>query len=213
MTKPKLEPISSTPEPTPPATATAIPKFPSLDDLRLPQHFMESIGVKKLLLNVPVRKPARQEFVRTHPDSNSYTFNMLTFDLRTEGRPETYLVLPEVADALDGEARGVTLFTTISRQHVVFLWPIAIPPPDTTRPMGWWTSAREAAELAREKWLRLKPNMSLGAYEVFLASDQIAEPQWPEDLPTMHMLLELAAKGGRLISTIDHPVIKAMRGG
>jgi len=34
--------------------------------LRLSQNFVESVGVKKALLTVPVRKPGRQDFVRTH---------------------------------------------------------------------------------------------------------------------------------------------------
>jgi hypothetical protein len=55
--------------------------------------------------------------------------------------------------------------------------------------------------------------MHLGAYEPWAATNQTAEPQWPDDLPTMHVLLELAAKNGRLISSIDHPAIKALRGG
>ena len=33
--------------------------------LRLSQNFVESVGVKKALLTVPVRKPGRQDFVRT----------------------------------------------------------------------------------------------------------------------------------------------------
>jgi hypothetical protein len=35
--------------------------------LRLSQAFGEQAGVKKVLTTVPVRKPDRQSFIRTHP--------------------------------------------------------------------------------------------------------------------------------------------------
>ena len=46
-------------------TATPDPFHPS--NLRLSQAFTETVGVKKLLTTVPVRKPSPQDFVRTHP--------------------------------------------------------------------------------------------------------------------------------------------------
>ena len=46
----------------------------------------------------------------------------------------------------------------------------------------WHRSAAEAAELAMKRWLRLTANMSLGAYEVFEATGDLPEPEWP-DLP------------------------------
>ena len=39
-----------------------------LESIRLPQHYSEQIGVKKLLTTVPVRKPNRTQFFQTHPE-------------------------------------------------------------------------------------------------------------------------------------------------
>jgi hypothetical protein len=36
--------------------------------LRLDQSYADTVGVKKLLTTVPVRRPNRQDFVRVHPD-------------------------------------------------------------------------------------------------------------------------------------------------
>jgi hypothetical protein len=36
--------------------------------LRLSQDFAATVGVKKVLITVPVREPNKQEFVRVHPD-------------------------------------------------------------------------------------------------------------------------------------------------
>jgi hypothetical protein len=51
--------------------------------------------------------------------------------------------------------------------------------------------------------------MSLGGYEVFRASGQLAAPEWPE-LP-FRQLLSIAFKG-RFIDTLDHPVLRKLRG-
>ncbi len=52
--------------------------------------------------------------------------------------------------------------------------------------------------------------MSLGAYRIFEATGELPEPEWPVE--NMRDLLEIAFKGGRLIDSIDHPVLKRLRG-
>jgi hypothetical protein len=44
--------------------------FDNLSALRLDQSYADTVGVKKLLTTVPVRKPNRQGFVRVHPEQN-----------------------------------------------------------------------------------------------------------------------------------------------
>ena len=39
--------------------------------LRLDQSFADTVGVKKHVTTVPVRKPNRQDFVRVHPDRST----------------------------------------------------------------------------------------------------------------------------------------------
>jgi hypothetical protein len=57
--------------------------------------------------------------------------------------------------------------------------------------------------------VRVKANMSLGAYEVYEASATIPEPTWPE--LTYQQMLAIAFKG-RLVDNFDHPVLKRLRG-
>jgi hypothetical protein len=59
------------------------------------------------------------------------------------------------------------------------------------------------------KWVRMKANMALGAYELFLAESKIPDPTWP-DLPFSE-LYRIAFKD-RLINVPDHPVIRRLRG-
>jgi hypothetical protein len=109
---------------------------------------------------------------------------------------------------LIGETVTKTVFTAINRQKVLFFWPVTIPPPDG-RTNLWWDSAREAAELATTCWVRLTPNLSLGAYEMRIAQNAIPEPEWP-DL-SFQELIKIGFRG-RIIDRIDHPVILRLRG-
>jgi hypothetical protein len=68
---------------------------------------------------------------------------------------------------------------------------------------------REAVELAMERWLRIKANMGLGAYEIFVAEGPIREPNWPDI--SYQELIRLAFRD-RLITSLDHPVVKRLRG-
>ena len=87
--------------------------------LRLDQSFAaDTIGVKKLLTTVPVRKPNRQEFVRVHSES---AFRLTPAAIVEEKNDrETYLVTPAILPAVEGEYVIVTLLTAISRQGTLF---------------------------------------------------------------------------------------------
>ncbi len=73
----------------------------------------------------------------------------------------------------------------------------------------WSRSALEAADIARSGWVRVQSNMSLGAYEVFEATGDIPNPEWPET--PFKDLLRVAFKG-RFIDSLDHPVLRKLRG-
>jgi hypothetical protein len=51
--------------------------------------------------------------------------------------------------------------------------------------------------------------MALGAYDVFEATAEWPEPDWP-NVP-FNELLRVAFKG-KVIDTLDHPVLKRLRG-
>jgi len=176
-----------------------------LEKLRLSQNFAETVGVKKKIITVPVRKPHRQSFVRVHPDES---WRLETAVLEVKEDRETYLVDPVIWPELPGEIVPKVLFTTINRQGVVFLWPVRLPGEDG-RHDAWNQSALEAATLATTQWVRVVANMSLGAYEVFEATGNLPEPEWPDI--GFKELLEIAFKD-KFIQSLDHPVIRSLRG-
>src|SRR5262245_46284838 len=197
----------SKPTPVDPAAAptTAAPDPFDIASLRLNPSFLETAGVKKLLTTVPARRPSPQDFIRVHP-APEYRENFAMIDLKDDR--EDYLVRPEVLQELAGEVVFKTVFTAVNRQGVVFLWPIRLPAPDD-RKTEWPRSAREAAEMAMTRWVRMKANMSLGAYEITVAESVMADPVWPE--LSFPELVRIGFRG-RIITTLDHPVIKRLRG-
>ena len=175
--------------------------------LQLPQNFDAMLGIKKVLLTVPVRKPANEWFVQTHPDPN---YRLVTAVLELKEDKETYLVDPDLWSALSSESlfSPRAIFTTISRQGVVFMWPIRLPGPDG-KIDPWNKSALEAAAMATGQWVRVQSNMDLKAYEVFQAPANLPQPQWPDH--KFQDLLRAAFKDHH-ITTLDHPVLRRLRG-
>ena len=222
MSKPKLletPPVEETETPSSAAEETETPssaaeetETPSsaadpfdLASLRLNPSFIETAGVKKLLTTVPVKRPSPQDFVRVHP-ATEFRENFAMVDLKDDR--EEYLVLPAILPELTSEVVYKTVFTAVNRQGVVFLWPVRLPAPDERR-TEWPRSAREAAERAMTQWIRMKANMSLGAYEITVADSAMADPVWPK-VPYAE-LVQIAFRG-RIITTLDHAVIKRLRG-
>ena len=174
--------------------------------LRLNQNFADTVGVRKLLTTIPVRKPSRQDFVRVNPSPDYRLSPAAVVELREDN--EIYLVTPNMANELPNEFFTVMLLTAINRQGVLFLWPIKLPRPDG-RQLDWYRSAAEAAEQAMTDWVRVSANMQLGAYEVAIATANLPEPAWPE-LPFPE-ILKIAFRD-RIIDNIDHPVVRRLRG-
>lgn len=121
---------------------------------------------------------------------------------------ENYLVAPNLWTELPNEIKPTILFTTISRQKVLALWPIRLPD-ESGRRNEWNQSALEAAQLAMRNWVRVVPNMGLGGYDVYEAAGNLSEPEWP-DL-SLQQIVEIAFKG-RYIDNLEHPVLKRLAG-
>jgi hypothetical protein len=180
--------------------------FDNLSALRLNQSYADTVGVKKLLTTVPVRKPNRQEFVRVHPDP-AYRLTPAAIIEVKEDR-EVYLVMPDMATNLPGEFSTAMLLTTINRQGTLHIWPVKLPTPEG-RQNEWHRSAAEAAERAMKKWVRVTSSMSLGAYEIFEAGGDLPEPVWPDY--TFEEILKIAFRD-RVVDRADHPLVQRLLG-
>jgi hypothetical protein len=179
--------------------------FDNLAALRLSPEAAAAIGTREVLSHVPVRKPNRHEFIRVHPDAD---MSLATFVFVDKDQQETFFVAPEMRDALVGEVRPVLLVVAITRQGTVLVWPVPLPD-ESGRRNTWAEAAREAAELAKTRWVRLVPDMGLGAYRIYKAEGTLSDPVWPGK--TLKELLSIAFRD-RIIDREDHPVVKRLRG-
>jgi hypothetical protein len=178
-----------------------------LASLRLSQDFASAVGVKKLTTTVPVRKPSPEWFVRTHPDPD-YRIQTAVLELKEDR--EVYLVAPGLWPDLASERTFSPrlLVASINRQGVLFVWPVRLPGADG-KIDSWSRSAMDAADEAKSRWVRVTSNMSLGAYELAVATGQLPEPVWP-DL-SFKEILKIAFRD-KMISEWNHPVLQRLRG-
>jgi len=182
---------------------------PAADDpfdpkrLRIAPDYTTTTGVKKVLRTVPVRKPHRQEFVCVHPE---WRLDTAVLDLKEQH--ETYLVDPGVREELAADITLKTLYVAINTQDIVFIWPVRLPAEDG-RLDEWNRSAHGAAHEAVKGWIKVAANMALGAYDLLLPVSNLGPARWPEI--TLAELLKLAFKD-RYIQSLDHPVVRHLRG-
>jgi hypothetical protein len=141
---------------------------------------------------------------RIHPE-----LRITTTLFKSEAETEWYLVAPAARQFLEEEARAWAIYTAITTQGSVFLWPI--PLPDTEGKLNrWHESAHEAAGYAMQTWTRIRSSRDLGGYVTYTPTGRLDEPAWPEGL-TMSELMKLAFKH-RVIDGYDHPILKQLRG-
>ena len=179
--------------------------LPDLKSLRLPANYGATLGVKKLLTNVPVGKPKKPQFFRTHV-SDEMTFPAMILEIK-EAR-ESYVVVPDIAQEISELVRPVQLHAAIDRQNNVFLIPVPLPGEDGTR-NPWHESLAQAVEHAKLKWIRIAANMHAGGYDVYEAEGALPDPEWPSH--DIDALIQVAFRD-KIITGLDHPVVQSLLG-
>lgn len=138
-----------------------------------------------------------------HPDA-AYRIDTATIEVQEQR--ETYLVAPYLRSELSGDVQYKTLALATNRQGAIFIWPVRLPGADG-RLDPWNEAAREATMLATKSWIRIASN-GVG-YDVFTTIAALPEPEWPEQ--SFEQLLRIAFRG-RYINSIDHPLLRRLRG-
>jgi hypothetical protein len=174
-----------------------------LEKLKLTQDYEALAGVKKVITTIPVARPHRHLWIRVHPE---WQLEAAIFEDKTDRA--TYLIDPSCLSLLIGEVVGKVLYVYMDRQsRDLRIWPIRLPGEDGKLD-NWSKSALAAAQIAKNKWIRLASNQSLGAYDVFESKTSADDvPIWPEI--TFKEVLEIAFTD-YYINTSEHPVIKRL---
>lgn len=175
-----------------------------LSSVRLSQDFSSLAGTKKILTHVPVRRPAKHVFFRIHPGE---AYRLETAVVEMDG-DETYLIHPNLVSVIPELVRPVRLHLYVTRHGAIGLWAVKLPSEDGKR-NPWHESAAEAAQVAMVKWVRVVPNMDLGAYDVIAAENIPTEPAWPKK--TMEELVNKAF-ADRYVADEGHPLLRELLG-
>jgi hypothetical protein len=177
----------------------------NLEDHRISQDFESNIRVKKAIISIPVRRPGKQEFFRVHPKDD---MSFKTYALKVDADNEFYVVKPDLLSEVADCIIPVVLFTTINTSESMTLWPVKLPGSDG-KMNSWNQSAVEIAAIAKEKWVRLTSNRSIGAYEPLFPVDPLEDPEWPD--MNFQEIFRIAFKN-HYIDSPEHPVLKNLKG-
>lgn len=164
-----------------------------------------AITTEKVVLQIPVKRPNKQDFFRIHSDRANWPRVLLLTD---EATREVFLVSPTLHHAVANLAMPFVLYPYLTRAGDLGLWPVRSPGPDG-RSNDWWDSAHAAAEYAVDHWIRLESGP--GRYVPYRAVNEggFPEPIWPKN--ALSDLLRLGFEH-RLIQSGDHALLKKLRG-
>ena len=182
--------------------------FDDLGALRLsPSESGAGTGVdREVESTIAVRRPRPREYFRVHPDPDMSLTTTAVFD-REEMRNDVFLVAPNMRDVLVGETRPVLLMPAITRQDVMFVWPL--PLPVDGRQNDWHERARMALERGKTHWTRMAADMTLGTYRLYEPMEAQPDPVWPN--MKLEEILKVAF-AGKVIEGVDHPFIRRIQG-
>jgi hypothetical protein len=156
---------------------------------------------------VPVGKP--RDFFRTVPDK-LYRRRTQIYVHKAEGviDEQSYILAPAMHGRIP-EARPCTLVTVVYRDGSPRLWPIMFPR-DGEKDNEAWVSARAAAKVAMEKWIKLI--WVRGAYQTRDALDGYAPDPDFKKLPRFEELVRLGFGEHGVIRNTDHPIYRELFG-
>lgn len=178
--------------------------------LRLDQGFTQTSDVVKVFYQIPIGRPPKQDFFRSHPDA-AFRFPAAIIE-DENNRSEVFIVDSRLINELEGEWKLAILTPIMNRQNELTIWPVKQPVGDRI-PCAWHTSALQASVIAKDVWVRMTSNMRTKSYDVYQAPAQHKnnwpDPVWPD--MTMEELIDIAFRG-RVIDSLDHPLVKQLRG-
>ncbi len=177
-----------------------------LEEIRLSQDYQDMVGTVPVLTNVRVSKPSNYTFFRIRPGSD-WCVQIYLLDLGKDHG--CYVVHPNIAPFVGNLAVPNWLYTAITRDNAVFLFPVKIPRSEAAA-NPWTISRMRAVEEAKLFWVRMSSNSPRGEYDVVRAQGRLPDPEWPPNI-TLQDLLNLAFKD-RFIRDLNHPEIQKLEG-
>ena len=113
-----------------------------------------------------------------------------------------YLVTPAIAAELGPVVKKRWLVPTVTLDGVHGYWPIGV---GGGKSDAWTESSHLIAGIAQRKWVRMCSDHGVGAYKHTESTIYKPAPVWPDE--EEHFKLFCKATEGKLIHSMDHPVV------
>lgn len=177
----------------------------SILQMRLPASELDAAEVKVVRSRFTIGKPPKDQFFRVHPGEDYWLpFGLLevertsAFYLVPPGSVRNWMIEDDIKSFFD-----CVMCLTVTRHGEPRIWPLK-----QTENL-WHESARDIAEMAKKEWVKLISDQGAGYYVAGTPTNQSKEPVWPEE-----SFAEILVKtfSGRIIDSLDHEVIKELRG-
>jgi hypothetical protein len=167
----------------------------------------ENLSLKKIIIQVPVRKPNKQKFFRVKTEAE---FSTIVYVLEIKEDGDYFLVSPNIVPYIIQEVKKVRLNLAYYLDGNPFLIPVPLPD-DNGKINSWHSSLDLVVKMAKENWVRAIPDKSINGYTLMQASgDMICSNELPSDKKLIDYIA--IAFRGKIIDTLDHPVIKTLLG-
>ncbi len=172
------------------------------------QEYLDALDTTEQV-TIPVQKPDREWFIRTHPDPDYWQVAGVLEIQKLKDVAGFWLVDPSVAAEAQHHAgyRPRLLVTSVNQFGETFLWPMLVSGAHGRELDSWNRSARLIAEAAKDKWVKVVSKN--GMYDKQVAQDDQGEPKFV-DRPFDEILN--MAFGDRIIDTVDHAALLALMG-
>ena len=172
------------------------------------------------LVNVPkrapslltVRTPAPTWYVRTSSDPEMMNVHDLVHAKDLDDNyyfPASDEIAEDIRSLNAKAVRPLRLHLAVTKQGTPFLWRNGLPNEEGAL-NSWHASAQEMIELAKDHWIMVTPNKQAGGYDYRIAERDLGEPVWLQ--MTWEEILRLAFRRYS-ITSMDHPIVRTLRGG
>jgi hypothetical protein len=178
-----------------------------INQYRVDQNFNLHVQARKKAVCVPVEKPNRQQWVCIHPDP---AWRMAAIVLEDKENRRTYIVEPSIAPDVAEDLAHKLLVAYVTRAGNPGLWPIKLQD-EGGRIDTYSESALAIVTDHAGKWIRVLSDQNDKTYNVLESSSmELSALKWPE--AGFEWMFQTAFRN-RVIRSLEHPILKALRGG
>lgn len=196
---------------SPPATASLPPvvrrEEVSASEFRVTGELVPQMEIRHEISSVAFRKPNSTEFIRTNGNP-AFTSVYPILQLK-DSISDFWLIAPHLADEFPELVRYHRVYVCCNSTNKIFLCGVQLADPRTGKRNKWHESLEYELSIANFSWIRLEADTSSSGYQHTISSST-KEPVFPERY-SLDNLMDIAFRG-RKITSIDHDVLRRLRG-